>query len=92
MLSCRDGYLYTPVEGVVEGVSECIISTDAFGTEKWEFTVWVRNEYGGQDKIVWTGTHNDSRYADAKAAYNPDVVNANGDERMFEYKRIEIVD
>lgn len=84
------GYMQMELTGIVEGATISNTWEDEFGTTRCEFTVWVRNEDGGQDKIIWTGTRNDSRFADAEAAVSPEVDNAAGEARLFEYKRCEI--
>lgn len=84
------GYMQMGLIGTVEYASAVEIGEDEFGTMKYQFTVKVRNKDGGQDTIVWTGIHNDKRYADAEAAVNPEIDNAAGEARLFEYKRCEI--
>lgn len=84
------GYMQMELVGTVEYASAVEVEEDEFGTMKYEFTVKVRNEDGGQDTIVWTGIHNDERYADAEAAVNPEIDNAAGEARLFGYKRCEI--
>lgn len=84
------GYMQMDLVGIVEYASDVEIGEDEFGTMKYQFTVKVRNEDGGQDTIVWTGVHNDERYADAEAAVNPKVDNATREAKLFEYKRCEI--
>lgn len=84
------GYMQMELVGTVEYASDVEIGEDKFGTMKHQFTVKVRNEDGGQDTIIWTGIHNNERYADAEAAVNPEVDNAAGESRLFEYKRCEI--
>lgn len=84
------GYMQMELVGTVEYASAVEVGEDEFGTMKYKFTVKVRNEDGGQDTIVWTGIYNDERYADAEAAVNPEIDNAAGEARLFEYKRCEI--
>lgn len=84
------GYMQMDLIGTVEYASAVEIGEDEFGTMKYQFTVKVRNEDGGQDTIVWTGIHNDERYTDAEAAVNPEINNAAGEASLFEYKRCEI--
>ena len=84
------GYMQMNLVGTVEYASAVKIGEDEFGTIKYQFTVKVRNKDGGQDTIVWTGIQNDERYADANAAVNPNVDNAAGEAKLFEYKRCEI--
>ena len=84
------GYMQMNLVGTVEYASAVKIGEDEFGTIKYQFTVKVRNKDGGQDTIVWTGIQNDERYADAKAASNPNVDNAAGEAKLFKYKRCEI--
>lgn len=84
------GYMQMDLVGTVEYASDMEIGEDEFGTMKYQFTVKVRNEDGGQDTIVWTGIHNDKRYASAKAAVDPEIDNATGEASLFEYKRCEI--
>lgn len=84
------GYMQMNLTGFVE---DAIISNervDEFGTIRCEFTVFVRNEKGEQDKIVWWGTKNDSRFAEASSAINLEVDNQSNDSKKFEYKRCEI--
>lgn len=84
------GYMEMELTGIVEAAVVTNERADEFGTTRCEFTVWVRNENGGQDKIVWWGTKNDSRFAAAEAAVDPDVDNQSYDSKKFEYKRCEI--
>lgn len=84
------GYMQMDLVGTVEYVDYVKIGKDEFGTMRYKYTATIRNKDGGQDTIVWTGIHNDERYADAKAAVNPEVDNTAGDARLFEYKRCEI--
>ena len=84
------GYMQMGLVGIVEYASDVEIGEDELGTMKYQFTVKVRNEAGGQDTIVWTGVRNDERYADAEEAVNPKVDNATGESKLFRYKRCEI--
>ena len=84
------GYMQMGLVGIVEYASDVEIGENELGTMKYQFTVKVRNEDGGQDTIVWTGLRNDERYADAEEAVNPKVDNATGESKLFKYKRCEI--
>lgn len=84
------GYMQMNLVGTIEYADDVKIGEDKFGAVKYQFTVKVRNKDGGQDTIVWTGIHNDKRYADAKAAVNPEIDNTIREARLFEYKRCEI--
>ena len=84
------GYMQMGLVGIVEYASDVEIGENELGTMKYQFTVKVRNEDGGQDTIVWTGVRNDERYADAEEAVNPKVDNATGESKLFKYKRCEI--
>lgn len=84
------GYMQMELTGIVEAAVITNERTDEFRTIRCEFTVWVRNKDGDQDKIVWWGTKNDSRFSSAEAAVDPDIDNQSHDSKKFEYKRCEI--
>ena len=84
------GYMQMELTGIVEAAVVTNERVDEFGTTRCEFTVWVRNEDGDQDKIVWWETKNDSRFSSAEAAVDPDIDNQSHDSKKFEYKRCEI--
>lgn len=84
------GYMQMELTGVVEDAKVTNTTVNEFGTTQYEFTVWVRNEDGEQDKVVWWGIERDSRFARAANAINPDVENALEEEKTFDYKRYEI--
>ena len=84
------GYMQMELTGIVEAAVVTNERVDEFGTTRCEFTVWVRNEDDSQDKIVWWGTKNDSRFSAASSAINPEVDNQSNDSKKFEYKRCEI--
>lgn len=84
------GYMQMELTGVVEDAKVTNTTVNEFGTTQYEFTVWVRNEDGEQDKVVWWGVERDSRFAGVANAINPDVENALEEEKTFDYKRYEI--
>lgn len=84
------GYMQMNLTGVVEDAKITNTTVNEFGTTQYEFTVWVRNEDGEQDKVVWWGVERDSRFAGVANVINPDVENAPEEEKTFDYKRYEI--
>lgn len=84
------GYMQMELTGVVEDAKVTNTTVNEFGTTQYGFTVWVRNEDGEQDKVVWWGVERDSRFAGVANAINPDVENALEEEKTFDYKRYEI--
>jgi len=84
------GYMQMDLVGTVEYVDYVEIGKDEFGTMRRKYTATIRNKDGEQDIVTWTGLPNDERYADAKAAVNPEIDNTAGEASLFEYKRYEI--